>query len=176
MDEVVQFIEEHDYRARASALQSLLTPYTHASSIDEQREWWPKIDETRLADVPPEVAAQALDLLPLYETTVRLNFGQPPMDWMVEQAADLGGHLSGTLRYAFIRFSGITVPARATPILAARVATWPAIDDLSPGLACAQGSAWTPWSKETPHWTGPGSDLVDMRLPLGITEVSMVWH
>jgi hypothetical protein len=176
LNDVVQFIEQHDHRARVAALEALLTPYILASSVRGPCDCWPKIDETRLADVPPEVAAQALDLLPPYETTVRLNFGQPPMEWLVDQAATLGGHLSGTLRYAFVHFNSIRVPAHATHILADRVSDWPAIDDMSPGLDCAQASTWTPWSKETPNWTGRGDDLLDMDLPLGITEVDLTWR
>ncbi|MGY1714369.1 hypothetical protein ACI78R_07915 [Geodermatophilus sp. SYSU D01106] len=176
VDEVLHFVELHDHRARASALHRLLAPYEVSEIQPEQGDWWPQPNQTRLAAVPPEVAAQALDLLPRYETTVRLNSGQPPMTWLVDQALALEGHLNGLLRYGFVRFNGITVPARVCRILAVRVLDWPATDDMSPGLDCAQASTWTPWSKKTPSWTGRGDELLDLDLPLGITGVDLTWR
>ncbi len=143
---------------------------------DEIGAAWGVKEQPRLAGVPPQVAAQALILLPPHETTARLNIGQPPMTWLVDQVHDLSGHVSGHVTYAFVRFSGIRVPARAARILADRVADWPATDDLSPGLDCAQGSTWTSRSTETPSWAGHGSDLLDMHLPPDIAEVGLAWR
>jgi hypothetical protein len=49
----------------------------------------------RLLDVPPPVAAQALDLLPPDLAATRLNLVRPPMTWLVEQARQVGGRLVG---------------------------------------------------------------------------------
>ena len=71
----------------------------------------------RLMDVPHEVAARALEFLPADLAGARLNLVQPPMTWLVAQAAERpGGRLTGSLTAGrgLVVFDGIQVDA-ATP-------------------------------------------------------------
>ena len=87
----------------------------------------------RLLHVPPPVAARALELLPADLPTARLNLVRPPMTWLADQAAQLGGRLVGSLtaERGLVTFDGIQVDAATAPELAARVAAdWPAAGNL----------------------------------------------
>ena len=77
-------------------------------------------------DVPPEVAARALELLPADLAAARLNLVAPPMTWLVAQAAELsGGRLTGALTAGrgLVVFDGIQVPPHADGSRGARLNT-----------------------------------------------------
>jgi hypothetical protein len=132
----------------------------------------------RLLDVPPPVAAQALELLPPDMAASRLNLVRPPMTWLVELARQLGGRLVGSLTAGrgLVTFDGIQVDAPAGRRLAARAAAaWPATGDLPAALASATAETWTSWSAVWPTWSGPGTDLLARRLPTGTAVVGLWW-
>ncbi|MGY1805786.1 hypothetical protein ACI8AF_00275 [Blastococcus sp. SYSU D00669] len=133
----------------------------------------------RLIDVPPAVAANALTLLPAHLAEARLNLTQPPMRWLVECAAVLGGRLVGAMApgRAAIRFDGIQVDRAVARQLAKRVAeAWPAASDIPAALSAAVAEAWPSWSPdEPPLWTGEGTDLLTRDLPPGAAVVGLWW-
>ncbi|MGY1635414.1 hypothetical protein ACI78V_02020 [Geodermatophilus sp. SYSU D00742] len=153
----------------AGALDVLLRPYADPDPRQAGR----------LIDVPPAVAVEALALLPRDLAETRLNLTQPPMRWLVECAADLGGRLVGAIApgRAAIRFDGVQVDLALARQLAERVAeAWPAAPDVSAALSAAVAEAWPSWSPgERPLWTGGGTDLLTQQLPSGAAVVGLWW-
>jgi hypothetical protein len=133
----------------------------------------------RLVDVPPSVAAQALELLPLDLPAARLNLVQPPMSWLVAQAAALaGGRLVGSLTAGrgLVVIDGIQADAAAAHPLAVRVAeAWPATGELPGALDSATAEAWTSWEATTPIWAGLGTDLLSSPLSDDAAVVGLWW-
>jgi hypothetical protein len=132
----------------------------------------------RLLDVPPPVAARALELLPADLGAARLNLVRPPMTWLVELARQLSGRLVGSLTAGrlLVTFDGIQVDAAAGRRHAARVAAgWPATSDLPAALASATAEAWASWTAGWPTWSGPGTELLTRRPPAGTAVVGLWW-
>jgi hypothetical protein len=104
----------------ASALAALLASYA-----DPDPSQGP-----RLLDVPAEVGAQVLAMLPEDQVTARLNLVQPPMNWLVAHCADLGGRLVGSLvpGRGFVRFDGVQLGdvSTARALAESVAADWPA--------------------------------------------------
>ena len=130
-------------------------------------------------DVPPEVAARALEFLPADLAGARLNMVQPPMTWLVAQAAERpGGRLTGSLTAGrgLVVFDGIQVDAAAARELAEAVAAaWPAAAGLPGALEAAVAEAWTSRTAEWPYWTGTGTDLLAGPLPARAAVVGLWW-
>ncbi|SFT55437.1 hypothetical protein SAMN05660657_01481 [Geodermatophilus amargosae] len=163
--EALRYLDLHDHGASALLLDGLLQPYRDPTSQSS----------VRLGDVPPQVAAQALALMPVEDVSARLNFGQPPMTWLVEQAKDLSGCLVGALRRAFVRFDGIRVPAGNAGALLERAAAWGVTDNVSAALDVASAQAWTSWTVQQPRWTAPAGALREADLPAGVAVVGLWW-
>jgi hypothetical protein len=105
----------------------------------------------RAVHVPPETAARGLALLPPDLATARLNYAQPPMAWLVEQAAELGGLLTGALPSGkvFLLIDGIQVPGGRGRELADRIASsFPATADAPAALPSAVCEAWSSWDAD----------------------------
>jgi hypothetical protein len=153
----------------ASALAALLSEYA-----DPDPEQAP-----RLVNVPPETAARGLALLPPDLTSARLNLTQPPMAWLVQQAAELGGRLTGALPpgKAFLLIDGIQVPAASSRELAGRISSaFPATADAPAALPGAVCEAWSSWDADAPPvWTGTGEDLLSGALPADARVVGYWW-
>jgi hypothetical protein len=152
--------------AAADALAALLAPYADSALPG------------RLVDVPPDVAARALDLLPPDLRTARLNLSQPPMAWLVATAAELGGRLVGALEpgRSFARLDGVQVDAALARPLAERVAAaWPESDAAPAALPAATAEAWNSWTAEWPIWSGLGTDLLRAPLPPDAAVLGLVW-
>jgi hypothetical protein len=156
-------------RDPAGALDALLRPY---ADPDPQQVG-------RLIDVPPAVAAKALAHLPADLAEARLNMVQPPMRWLVQVAAEVGGRLVGALApgRAAVRFDGLQVDVAAARRLAELVAgAWPDKPDAPAALFAAVAEAWPSWSAgEQPMWTGIGTDLLTQDLPPGAAVVGLWW-
>ena len=153
-------------QARASALAALLAPYSDPDLPG------------RLLDVPPEVAAEALELLDADLGTARPNRVQPPMQWLVRQAAALDGRLTGGLvrGRTFLRLDGVQVPAAAARELAARAAgAWPSHGGTPSALQGAVAEAWVSWTAQEPTWVGVGTDLLATPWSLEVTVVGLWW-
>ncbi len=132
----------------------------------------------RLVDVPPEIGARAVALLPPDLRTARLNLSQPPMSWLVEVAAALQGRLVGSLEAgkAFVRFDGVQMSSARARQLAVRIAeTWPETAGAPAALPAATAEAWTRWTAHWPTWTGNGEDLLNVQLPQDAAVVGVVW-
>ena len=132
----------------------------------------------RLVDVPPPVAARALQLLPADLPAARLNLVQPPMTWLVERAGQLGGRLVGSLTpgRGLVVLDRIQVDAAAARELAEAVAAaWPAAAGLPGALEAAVAEAWTSRTAEWPYWTGTGTDLLAGPLPARAAVVGLWW-
>lgn len=158
--------EQRTPDAAAEALAALLAPYADPALPG------------RLVDVPPDVAERALDLLPSDLWTARLNLSQPPMAWLVDTAAELGGRLVGALEpgRSFARLDGVQVDAALTRPLAERVAAaWPEIDDAPAALPAATAEAWNSWTAAWPIWSGIGTDLLGAPLPPDAAVLGLVW-
>jgi hypothetical protein len=153
---------------RARALTALLAPYAD-----------PDLQQVgRFVDVPPAVAAHALQLLLPEQRSARPNLMQPPMEWLVEQARELDGWLVGSLAVgrSYARLDGVQVPAATARELAARVATaWPGTADRTDALTAAVAEAWPSWTATHPTWTGTGTDLLDAQLPPDTAVVGLWW-
>lgn len=122
----------------------------------------------RLVDVPPGVAAAALELLPDDLRIARLNGTQPPMRELAALAAEFGGRLIGGLMSgrAFVRFDGVQVPAAAARRLAERVADQcPATAEWPGALESAVAEAWPSWTATCSSWQGVGTDVLAEPLP-----------
>jgi hypothetical protein len=154
----------------ASALAALLAPYADPDPTQGPR----------LLDVPAEVGAEVLAVLPEDQVTARLNLAQPPMTWLVAQCADLGGRLVGSVvpGRRFVRFDGVQLG----DILAARtlaqriVADWPATASVPSALAAAIAEAWASWAPAgQPVWTGTGDDLLTAPLPSEAEVIGLWW-
>jgi hypothetical protein len=89
----------------AHTFEALLAPYTDPDPTQAARR----------VDVPPPVAARALELLPTDLAGARLNLVQPPMTWFVQLAEQLGGRLVGSLTPGRgpVVFDGLQVDAPA---------------------------------------------------------------
>jgi hypothetical protein len=153
---------------RSDILSALLAPYADADPGQRGR----------LVDVPPTVAAEALQLLLVEQVDSRCNGTQPPMRWLVKQAAALRGRLVGSVaagrRYA--RFDGIQVPTPAARLLAERIAAdWPGTDIAPAALPAAVAEAWTSWDANEPIWTGTGPNLLTSGLPSKVVVVGLWW-
>src|SRR3954470_15585700 len=146
------------------ALTALLAPYADPD---------PDLASVgRLVDVPPAVAAAALEYLPTDARDARPNGTQPAMTWLAAQAAELDGRLVGSLvpGRGFVRFDGIQLGHERGCVLARR------IDAEGPGaLEAAVAEAWSSWEAERPVWTGVGTDLLDGELPAGAAVVGLWW-
>lgn len=133
----------------------------------------------RLVDVPPAVAATALDLLPPELGTARLNLVQPPARWLIAAAADLDGRLVGSLvpGRRFVRFDGVQVPVAAGRTLAVRVAdAWSATLVVPGALDAAVAEAWSSWAVDAPPlWSGHGDELLTRSLPPDAEVVGLWW-
>jgi hypothetical protein len=154
--------------ATALALAELLAPYADP----DPRQG------ARLVDVPPAVAAAALDLLPAELGTGRPNGIQPPARWLVTAATDLDGRLVGSLvpGHSVVRFDGVQVPVAAARTLAGRVAeAWPATPDVPGALDAGVAEAWASWAADAPAlWIGNGEGLLT-RLPPDAAVVGLWW-
>jgi hypothetical protein len=150
----------------AQTLAALLAPYADPELAG------------RLVDVPPEVGAEALALLPPDLRTARLNLSQPPMSWLVDVAVELGGRLVGSLAAgrAFARFDGVQVSSSRARHLAVRISeAWPETADAPAALPAATAEAWTEWTATWPIWSGTGADLLSARLPQEAAVLGVVW-
>jgi hypothetical protein len=152
--------------AAADALTALLVPFADPALPG------------RLVDVPPDVAARTLHLLPSDMRTARLNLSQPPMAWLVATAAELDGRLVGSLEpgRAFARLDGVQVDAALARTLAERVAAaWPDTTGAPAALPAATAEAWTSWTAAWPIWSGIGTDLLHAPLPPDAAVLGLVW-
>ena len=147
---------------RSAALTALLAPYADSDLAMAGR----------LVDVPPAVAAAALQHLPPDPGDARPNGTQPPMTWLIAQAAALDGRLVGSLvpGRAYVRFDGIQVTREAVVVLTQRLLT-----EQPAALAAAVAEAWTSSVADEPVWTGAGTDLIPDQLPPGATLVGLWW-
>jgi hypothetical protein len=149
----------------ATALAALLAPYAD-----------PDPEMGRLVNVPPDVAAQALALVPNL-AGARMN-GQPEQSWLVQAAADLDGWLCGSLApgRACLRFDAIQVPVARARELAERItAVFPRAPDHLPALDTAVAEAWLVRDALDPVWTGDGTELLTDPLPSGVQAVGLWW-
>ncbi|MGY1887751.1 hypothetical protein ACI799_20835 [Blastococcus sp. SYSU DS0753] len=153
-------------RTRTPALVELLDPY-----IDRDLPG-------QLLDVPPQIAVAALGLLDRELGTARPNGVQPPMQWLVAQAAALGGRLNGGLvrERAFLRLDGIQVPAGVARELAARTAgAWPAHGASPSALEAAVAEGWVSWTARDHAWVGVGTELHTAPWPGEVAVVGLWW-
>jgi hypothetical protein len=149
-----------------SALAALLAPY--ADSTPGQLG--------RVVDVPPTVAATALQLLSGDKVVGRCNGVQPPMSWLQQRAAELGDRLVGSVWRGYVHFDGVQVPAGAARPLAERVATdWPQTPSAPAALPASVAEAWSSWDADEPCWTGAGPDLLTAALPARAAVVGLWW-
>lgn len=155
-------------QARAEDLAALLEPYADPNPGQAGR----------LLDVPPGVAAAALELLPEDLPVARLNGTQPPMRDLTALATEFGGRLIGGLMpgRTFVRFDGVQVSAAAARELAVRVAAeWPATPEWPGALESAVAEAWASWTSARATWEGVGTDLLTMPPPAGTAVVGLWW-
>lgn len=128
-----------------------------------------------MVDVPPPVAATALQLLTGDQVAGRCNGAQPPMSWLQQRAAELGGRLVGSVWRGYVRFDGVQVPAAARPLAERVAADWPATPTEPAALPAAVAEAWPTWDAEEPCWTGTGPDLLTAVLPARAAVVGLWW-
>ncbi len=153
-------------RVDTDPVAALLAPYADATLPG------------RLLDVPAAVGQRLLALLPDDMRRARPNGSQPPIEWLVAQAADFDARLVGGLvaGRSYARIDGIQLGVDAARSLAARIAAaWPAIGDGPGALEDAVAEAWTGWSAREPIWTGAGTHLLTGTLPAGAAVVGLWW-
>jgi hypothetical protein len=151
--------------APADALTALLAPYADPALPG------------RLVDVPPPVAARALELLPPDLAAVRLNLVQPPMTWLVERAPELhGGSSDRTPPGARWSWSTASRSRRRPP------ASWPHESPRTTprsapaiGAGVSHGGDLDVVDGRVADVVGPGTDLLAGPLPPGSAVVGLSW-
>ena len=150
-----------------SALAALLAPYADRSPGQL----------SRVVDVPPTVAATALQLLAGDQVVGRCNGVQPPMSWLQQGAAEFGGRLVGSLWRGYVRFDGVQAPAAAAarPLAKRVAADWPETRIEPAALPAAVAEAWPSWHADERCWTGAGPELLTAALPAWSAVVGLWW-
>jgi hypothetical protein len=148
--------------APTERVAELLFPYLiwdTPDSVNHESGWW-------FNAAPPGLMTEAMGLFDPEFSTERAH-GQPPVTWLIGQAADYQGVLGGLVapagRYARIRVDRIIVPGPHAVELAKKIdMEWP-VDRKHSALDLAVVEGLRDHDPEHPLWDAAGTSFRDPR-------------